>query len=89
MFGEALGLQLAPGVKNGIELLLASPVVLWCGWPFFQRFWASMVNRSPNMFTLIGLGTGAAYLYSVAATSVPAIFSGIVSRDARRGFRLF
>ncbi len=74
MFGEALGLQLAPGVKNGIELLLASPVVVWCGWPFFQRFGASLVNRSPNMFTLIGLGTGAAYLYSVAATLFPQSF---------------
>lgn len=74
MLGEALGLHLAPGVKNGIELLLASPVVLWCGWPFFKRFWDSLVNRSPNMFTLIGLGTGAAYLYSVAATLFPQAF---------------
>jgi len=74
MFGEALGLQMAPGVKNGIELLLASPVVLWGGWPFFERFWNSLVNRSPNMFMLIGLGTGAAYLYSVAATLFPQFF---------------
>jgi Cu+-exporting ATPase len=74
MFGEALGLHLAPNVRNGIELLLATPVVLWCGWPFFQRFWASLVLRSPNMFTLIGLGTGAAYLDSVAATLFPRIF---------------
>jgi Cu+-exporting ATPase len=57
-----------------IELLLATPVVLWCGWPFFQRFWASLVNRSPNMFTLIGLGTGAAYFYSVVAVVFPQIF---------------
>lgn len=68
MFGELLGLHLQLGTKNTIELLLATPVVLWCGWPFFQRFWDSVVNRSPNMFTLIGLGTGAAYLYSLAAT---------------------
>jgi Cu+-exporting ATPase len=68
MFGEALGLHLESAIKNPIELLLATPVVLWGGWPFFQRFWNSLVNRSPNMFTLIGLGTGAAYLYSVAAT---------------------
>jgi Cu+-exporting ATPase len=74
MFGEALGLRLAPGVKNGVEFLLASPVVLWCGWPFFERFWNSLSNRSPNMFTLIGLGTGAAYLYSVAATVFPQLF---------------
>jgi len=65
---------LAPGVKNGIELLLASPVVLWGGWPFFERFWNSLVNRSPNMFTLIGLGTGAAYFYSLAATLFPQFF---------------
>jgi P-type Cu+ transporter len=57
-----------------IELALASPVVLWAGWPFFQRFWSSLVNRSPNMFTLIGLGTGAAYAYSVIATIAPRIF---------------
>ena len=57
-----------------IEFLLATPVVLWCGWPFFQRFWTSLVNRSPNMFTLIGLGTGVAYLYSVVAVLVPQIF---------------
>ena len=50
------------------------PVVLWGGWPFFQRFWASLINRSPNMFTLIGLGTGAAYLESVVATAFPQIF---------------
>ena len=74
MFGPALGLHWAPGVKNGVELLLSSPVVLWCGWPFFRRFWASLVNRSPNMFTLIGLGTGAAYVYSVAATLFPQVF---------------
>jgi P-type Cu+ transporter len=57
-----------------LELALATPVVLWCGLPFFQRFWTSLVNRSPNMFTLIGLGTGVAYIYSVAATAAPQIF---------------
>jgi len=57
-----------------LELVLASPVVLWCGLPFFQRFWTSFVNRSPNMFTLIGLGTGVAYAYSVIATVAPGIF---------------
>jgi P-type Cu+ transporter len=74
MAGDAFGLHFAPGLKNGIELLLASPVVIWGGWPFFERFWASLVNRSPNMFTLIGLGTGAAYLYSLAATLFPQFF---------------
>ena len=57
-----------------IEFALSTPVVLWCGLPFFQRFWTSLVNRSPNMFTLIGLGTGVAYVYSVIATIAPAIF---------------
>src|SRR5882762_488357 len=74
MLGESLGVLLAPNVRNGIEFLLATPVVLWGGWPFFQRFWTSLVNRSPNMFTLIGLGTGAAYLDSVAATLFPQLF---------------
>ena len=57
-----------------LELLLATPVVLWGGWPFFQRGWASLVNRSTNMFTLIAMGTGVAYLYSVVATLFPWIF---------------
>ena len=57
-----------------LELVLASPVVLWCGLPFFQRFWTSLVNRSPNMFTLIGMGTGVAYIYSVVATVAPRVF---------------
>ena len=57
-----------------LEFVLATPVVLWCGLPFFQRFWTSLVNRSPNMFTLIGLGTGVAYVYSVVATLAPQIF---------------
>jgi len=74
MLGESLGLHLAPQVRNAIEVFLATPVVLWGGWPFFERFWSSLVNRSPNMFTLIGLGTGAAYLESVVATFFPRIF---------------
>ncbi|MCF6237683.1 MAG: YHS domain-containing protein, partial [Candidatus Marinimicrobia bacterium] len=56
------------------ELLLATPVVLWAGLPFFRRGWASLVNRSLNMFTLIALGTGVAYLYSLIATIFPGIF---------------
>ena len=57
-----------------LQLGLATPVVLWGGWPFFQRGWASLVNRHLNMFTLIAIGTGAAYAYSVVATLVPGIF---------------
>jgi P-type Cu+ transporter len=57
-----------------LELALATPVVLWGGWPFFQRFWTSLANRSPNMFTLIGMGTGVAYGYSLIATIAPQIF---------------
>jgi Cu+-exporting ATPase len=57
-----------------IELILATPVVLWGGWPFFQRGWASLVNRSTNMFTLIAMGTGVAYGYSLIATMRPQIF---------------
>ncbi|PYT21965.1 MAG: hypothetical protein DMG57_36920 [Acidobacteria bacterium] len=57
-----------------IQFILATPAVLWCGWPFFERAWASVVHRSPNMFTLIALGTGTAYVYSVVATLVPGIF---------------
>ena len=59
---------------NWIELLLATPVVLWCGWPFFVRFWDSLRYRSLNMFTLIGLGVGVAYGYSVVATVAPHLF---------------
>ena len=55
-------------------MLLATPVVLWGGWPFFERGWASLVNRSLNMFTLIALGTGTAYVYSVIAVLFPGIF---------------
>jgi P-type Cu+ transporter len=58
-------------VMNWVQLALTTPVVFWCGWPFFQRAMASVVNRSPNMFTLIALGVGAAFAYSVAATAVP------------------
>ena len=63
-----------PGWLPRIELLLSTPVVLWGGWPFFQRGWTSIVNRSTNMFTLIAMGTGIAYLYSLVATLFPQIF---------------
>ncbi len=68
---DALG---PPAVLAWIQCALTTPVVLWAGWPFFQRGWASLVNRSLNMFTLIALGTGAAYLYSLAATFAPGVF---------------
>ena len=58
----------APRTLTWIELLCATPVVVWGGWPFFVRGWASLVNRSLNMFTLIALGTGVAYLYSLVAS---------------------
>ncbi|MDZ4142083.1 MAG: heavy metal translocating P-type ATPase [Methylotenera sp.] len=57
-----------------VELLLTLPIVLWAGWPFFVRGWQSAINRSPNMWTLISLGTGAAFVYSVVATIKPGVF---------------
>ncbi|MCA0417419.1 MAG: heavy metal translocating P-type ATPase [Proteobacteria bacterium] len=60
--------------SNWLQLVLATPVVLWAGWPFFQRAWASLVNRSLNMFTLIAMGTGVAWAYSVVATAAPNLF---------------
>lgn len=67
---------LAPGVISGritpwLQLALASPIVLWCGWPFFNRAWISLKTRHLNMFTLIGMGTGVAYAYSLSATLFP------------------
>jgi Cu+-exporting ATPase len=64
-----------------LELVLATPVVLWGGWPFFQRGWATIKSRNLNMFTLIALGTGVAYAYSVVATVVPDLFPAAF-RDA-------
>jgi Cu+-exporting ATPase len=61
-------------ISTWIQFALSTPVVLWAGWPFFQRAWASVVHRSLNMFSLIALGTGAAYLYSVVATLAPGLF---------------
>ncbi|MEJ2230913.1 MAG: heavy metal-binding domain-containing protein [Nitrospirales bacterium] len=63
-----------PPVMSWVQWLLTTPVVLWCGWPFFQRAWASLVNRSLNMFTLIALGSGTAYIYSAVATIAPQLF---------------
>ncbi len=64
----------AQHTSNWIQLLLGTPVVLWAGWPFFTRAVASVKNRSLNMFSLIALGTGAAWLYSIVATLMPALF---------------
>lgn len=62
------------GVQTWLELTLSLPIVLWAGMPFFKRGWQSVVSRSPNMWTLIGLGTGAAFVYSVVATLAPGVF---------------
>ncbi|MDZ4803222.1 MAG: heavy metal translocating P-type ATPase [Bryobacteraceae bacterium] len=72
--GKPLQLLLGPTLVIWVQLLLAAPVVLWCGWPFFQRGWQSVLNRHLNMFTLISLGTGAAFLYSIAAALFPQLF---------------
>ena len=60
--------------SNWVQFLFATPVVLWAGWPFFVRAWASLTNRSLNMFTLIAIGTGAAWIYSVVGTAAPTLF---------------
>ena len=65
---------LTPRAGTWLEFVLATPIVLWCGWPFFVRGWASLKFRSPNMFTLIAMGVGVAYVYSAVATIVPGIF---------------
>src|SRR5580704_12008979 len=72
--GQPLQNILSRSATAWIELLLATPVVLWAGWFFFERGWASIVNRSLNMFTLIALGTGTAYVYSVIAVLFPQVF---------------
>jgi len=72
----ALGLDrlVPPGVSTWIQFAMSTPVVLWAGWPFFQRAWTSITHRSLNMFSLIALGTGTAYLYSLFATFAPGLF---------------
>jgi P-type Cu+ transporter len=72
--GHPLDRWLPAGSRHWLELALATPVVLWGGWPFFVRGWASIVNRHLNMFTLIALGVGAAYAYSVVAILAPGLF---------------
>jgi Cu+-exporting ATPase len=72
--GQPVQHALSEAAIKYLEFVLASPVVLWGGWPFFERGWASIVTRNLNMFTLIAIGTGVAYLYSVVATFAPGIF---------------
>ena len=82
MGGHLTGLMMRiPGqTSNWIQFALATPVVLWAGWPFFQRGWASIRNRSLNMFTLIAIGVGAAWIYSVVAVLAPGLFPAAVRR---------
>jgi P-type Cu+ transporter len=72
--GDPLGALLPHGSRDFVELGLAAPVVFWCGLPFFERAWTSLKLRSPNMFTLVALGSGAAFVYSLFGTFAPAYF---------------
>jgi heavy metal translocating P-type ATPase len=86
MGGHLTGLQhwLGRQTSNVIQLVLATPVVVWAGWPFFERGWASLKTRNLNMFTLIAMGTGVAWVYSVVATFWPGLFPASM-RDAHDG----
>ncbi|HEY0600413.1 MAG TPA: heavy metal-binding domain-containing protein, partial [Brevundimonas sp.] len=75
-----LAMRLSGQSSNWIQFVLATPVVLWAGWPFFERGWASIGHRSLNMFTLIAMGVGAAWLYSVVAVLAPDLFPAGVRR---------
>ena len=86
--GDPIAKLLGPRLLLWLEFALATPVVLWGGWPFFQRGWASVVNRSLNMFTLISLGTGSAFLYSVAALLFPALIPASF-RDMNGGLPVY
>lgn len=72
-------------VSRWMQFILSTPVVLWCGWPFFQRGWQSLVNRSLNMFTLIAMGVGAAYLYSAVVMLLPGVFPPSFSAHGKIG----
>ena len=76
---------LPPTLLNLLELLLATPVVLWAGWPFFVRGWQSIINRNLNMFTLIGIGVGVAYIYSIVAALFPGMFPVSFRKDGEVG----
>ena len=74
MIGTLFSLRFSPAISTWIQAALATPVVLWGGWPFFTRGWSSIIHRNLNMFTLISIGVGAAYLYSMIAAFWPSIF---------------
>jgi Cu+-exporting ATPase len=80
MGGDLTNLHMLLGqrLSNWVQLLLATPVVLWAGWPFFLRWWASIKTRNLNMFTLIAMGTGVAWIYSVAGTVLPGVFPAML-----------
>ncbi|WP_353216733.1 heavy metal translocating P-type ATPase [Sandarakinorhabdus sp.] len=82
MGSHLIGLDhlVAPQISNWVQLLLATPVVLWAGWPFFERGWQSLVNKSLNMFTLVAMGTGVSWAYSVVATVAPGVFPAAFRR---------
>jgi Cu+-exporting ATPase len=84
MAGHRFGLM-DPGLQSWVELVLSLPVVLWAGWPFFVRCLQSLQHRSPNMWTLIGIGTGAAFVYSVVATVAPQLFPRSFTAHGRIG----
>jgi Cu+-exporting ATPase len=84
MFGQHTTL-LTANARTWLELVITAPVVLWAGWPFFQRWAQSIANRSPNMWTLIGTGVGAAFIYSVVATLVPGLFPDSFREHGRVG----
>ncbi|MCO6511458.1 MAG: heavy metal translocating P-type ATPase [Aridibacter famidurans] len=78
---ETMASFISPNLRQWLEMILASPVVLWGGWPFFVRCWQSIVNRSLNMFTLIGIGVGIAWLYSFVGTVFPGVFPADVFNE--------
>src|SRR5688572_10460696 len=84
MFGHRVPL-ISTGARTWLELALSAPVVLWAGWPFFQRWAQSIANRSPNMWMLIGPGVGAAFGYSVVATVAPGLFPASFHEHGRVG----
>ena len=86
--GQPLARLAGPRAWTWLELVLTTPVVLRAGWPFFDRAWNSVINRSPNMFTLIGLGVGVSYLYSLIAAIVPGIFP-VAFRDQTGGVAVY
>ena len=83
--GLSLESLISHEVMKWLELLLATPVVLWAGWPFFVRGWQSLMTRNLNMFTLIGIGVGVAYIYSIIAALFPGIFPGSFRKDGEVG----